>query len=84
MIKKIKNELLSMQDKTYKDFHSKLMPTINPDSIIGIRVPILRDYAKKLFKENSIESLNSFLKNLINLYKRNFYTNNAILFLHFF
>ena len=68
MIKKIKNELLSMQDKTYKDFHSKLMPTINPDSIIGIRVPVLRDYAKKLFKENSIESLNPFLKNLSHEY----------------
>ncbi len=74
MIKKIKNELLLMQDKTYKDFHSKLMPTINPDSIIGIRVPILRDYAKKLFKENSIESLNSFLKNL----PHEFYEENNI------
>ena len=64
MIQKIKNDLFLMQDKTYKDFHSKLMPTINPNSIIGIRVPVLRDYAKKLFKENSIESLNPFLKNL--------------------
>ena len=68
MIQKIKNDLLLMQDKTYKDFHSKLMPTINPDSIIGIRVPVLRDYAKKLFKENSIESLNPFLKNLSHEY----------------
>ena len=74
MINKIKNDLLSMQDKTYKNFHSKLMPTINPDSIIGIRVPILRDYAKKLFKENSIESLNSFLKNL----PHEFYEENNI------
>ena len=74
MIKKIKNELLLMQDKTYKDFHSKLMPTINPNSIIGIRVPVLRDYAKKLFKENSIESLNSFLKNL----PHEFYEENNI------
>lgn len=74
MINKIKNDLLLMQDKTYKDFHSKLMPTINPDSIIGIRVPILRDYAKKLFKENSIESLNSFLKNL----PHEFYEENNI------
>ena len=74
MINKIKNELLSMQDKTYKDFHSKLMPTINPNSIIGIRVPVLRDYAKKLFKENSIETLNSFLKNL----PHEFYEENNI------
>ena len=74
MINKIKNDLLSMQDKTYKNFHSKLMPTINPDSIIGIRVPILRDYAKKLFKENNIETLNSFLKNL----PHEFYEENNI------
>ena len=74
MINKIKNDLLLMQDKTYKDFHSKLMPTINPDSIIGIRVPVLRDYAKKLFKENSIESLNSFLKKL----PHEFYEENNI------
>ena len=74
MIKKIKNELLSMQDKTYKDFHSKLMPTINSNSIIGVRVPVLRDYAKKLFKEYSIESLNSFLKNL----PHEFYEENNI------
>lgn len=74
MINKIKNDLLLMQDKTYKDFHSKLMPTINPNLIIGIRVPVLRDYAKKLFKENSIESLNSFLKNL----PHEFYEENNI------
>jgi 3-methyladenine DNA glycosylase AlkD len=74
MINKIKKDLLLMQDKTYKDFHSKLMPTINPNSIIGIRVPVLRDYAKKLFKENSIESLNSFLKNL----PHEFYEENNI------
>ena len=74
MINKIKNDLLLMQDKTYKNFHSKLMPTINPDSIIGIRVPILRDYAKKLFKENNIETLNSFLKNL----PHEFYEENNI------
>jgi 3-methyladenine DNA glycosylase AlkD len=74
MINKIKNDLLLMQDKTYKDFHSKLMPTINSNSIIGVRVPVLRDYAKKLFKENSIESLNSFLKNL----PHEFYEENNI------
>ena len=74
MINKIKKDLLLMQDKTYKDFHSKLMPTINSNSIIGVRVPVLRDYAKKLFKENSIESLNSFLKNL----PHEFYEENNI------
>ena len=44
----VRKELLSMQDEAYKSFHSKLMPTVDADSVIGIRVPILRKYAKKL------------------------------------
>lgn len=47
----IKKELFAMQDKEYKAFHSRLMPTINPDTIIGVRIPLLRSFAKKLNKE---------------------------------
>ena len=47
---KIRAELLSLQDLEYKNFHSKLMPTVNPEAIIGIRMPILRKYAKSLAK----------------------------------
>ncbi len=39
-----------MQDIEYRDFSSKLMPTVDPDRIIGIRVPVLRKYAKELSK----------------------------------
>ena len=42
----IQSELIKMQDSGYKQFHAKLMPTINPDTIIGIRVPALREFAK--------------------------------------
>ena len=41
-------ELFSMQDRKYKKFHSALMPTVNPDIIIGVRVPQLRKFAKDL------------------------------------
>lgn len=37
-----------MQDKAYRDFHSRLMPTVEKEKIIGIRVPVLRAYAKRL------------------------------------
>ena len=74
MIEKIKSELLILQDKSYKEFHSKLMPTINLDCIIGIRVPVLRNYVKTLFNENSLQELNSFLKNL----PHEFYEENNI------
>jgi len=44
----IQQELFKLQDLKYKDFHSKLMPTVNPDLVIGVRVPHLRSLAKKL------------------------------------
>lgn len=46
----IESKLFEMQDLQYKAFHSKLMPTVNPDKIIGIRVPALRKFAKKISK----------------------------------
>ena len=48
--KEIQDALFSMQDKTYQAFQSKLMPTIAPERIIGVRSPQLRSYAKKLQK----------------------------------
>ena len=44
----IKEELLKLKDEKYKEFHAKLMPTINPDTIIGIRVPVLRAFSKTI------------------------------------
>lgn len=44
----ITEKLLDLQDISYKQFHSKLMPTINPDVIIGVRTPALRKLAKQL------------------------------------
>lgn len=47
----IRHHLWALQDQEYKLFHQKLMPTVNPDTIIGIRVPQLRAYAKTLKKD---------------------------------
>ncbi len=44
----IVEKLLALQDSSYKQFHSKLMPTINPEVIIGVRTPELRKLAKQL------------------------------------
>lgn len=51
----IEEHLLSIQDISYRDFHSKLMPTIEKDRIIGIRVPVLRAYAKEVTKNMDVE-----------------------------
>ena len=46
----IQAKLFELQDPDYKEFHAKLMPTINPDVIIGVRTPALRKFAKELLK----------------------------------
>lgn len=46
----IRNDLFALQDMEYRDFHYKLIPTVNPDFIIGVRTPALRKYAKQLSK----------------------------------
>jgi 3-methyladenine DNA glycosylase AlkD len=55
MKEKIRKKLFKLADKKYKEFHSSLCPGIN--NIIGVRVPILRNYAKELIKEYDIEYL---------------------------
>lgn len=37
-----------MQDLNYRDFHARLMPTIDKKTIIGVRTPMLRKYAKQI------------------------------------
>lgn len=44
-------ELFRLQDKTYRDFQAKLIPTIHPETIIGVRTPTLLSLAKQLVKE---------------------------------
>ena len=55
--KEIREELFKMQDKKYREFHSSLCP--NTDDIIGVRVPMLRELAKKIAKED----YDTYLKN---------------------
>lgn len=44
----IREQLFQLQDTEYKQFQSRLMPTIDSDSIIGIRTPVLRKFAKEI------------------------------------
>lgn len=64
MIKqKIKEQLFELADEKYKEFHGGLCPGTN--NIIGVRVPILRNYAKELVREHQTEEL---LKQIDNQY----------------
>lgn len=42
-------KLFENQDLKYKDFHLPLVPGISGDSLIGVRVPVLRKLAKDFF-----------------------------------
>lgn len=54
-------ELYELQDEKYRDFQSKLIPSIDPESMIGVRTPELRKLAKSLVKEEDVEG---FLRDL--------------------
>lgn len=60
MMDNIKKKLFRLQDVCYGDFHSKLMPNIAREKIIGIRVPVLRRFVKDLSeaeKEDFLQQL---------------------------
>lgn len=47
----ITQELFRLQDVSYKEFHSRLMPTVDAARVIGVRTPQLRVFAKGLGAE---------------------------------
>ncbi|WP_426351254.1 DNA alkylation repair protein [Alloiococcus sp. CFN-8] len=56
----VQNYLFANQDLTYRAFNCKLIPTINPEAVIGVRTPVLRKFSKELAKmPESREFLNS-------------------------
>ena len=50
----ILKKLYALQDTKYRDFQGKLIPTVDPNTIIGVRTPDLRTLAKELAKQEDI------------------------------
>ena len=50
----IREELFRLKDEKYRVFQSRLIPTVKEDSMIGVRTPQLRKYAKQLAKREDI------------------------------
>ena len=44
----IRKRLFELQDISYREFHSKLMPTVEKELVIGVRTPDLRKLAKEI------------------------------------
>ena len=61
MKQKIKQELKQLADEKYREFQKGLCP--GTENILGVRVPVLRDYAKKLAKEYEIRELLNHIDN---------------------
>ena len=51
----LQERLFAMQDKQYASFQAKLTPGVPVESFIGIRVPVLRKFAKEFTKEADCE-----------------------------
>ena len=64
-VQDIQQELFRLRDQAYRDFQAKLIPTVDPERMIGVRTPALRAYAKALLKEPSAEG---FLQDLPHRY----------------
>lgn len=63
----ITDKLFELRDLGYRDFHSRLMPNVEKNLIIGVRMPALRKLAKELVK-NSPGEVDEFMKSLPHKY----------------
>ena len=61
----IRSRLFELQDLKYKEFQCRLMPTVDPDTVIGVRTPQLRKLAKTCAK---LPEIKGFLKLLPHKY----------------
>ena len=61
IIQEIREKLSSLQDLKYRDMQVRIIPSVKPESIIGVRTPELRKMAKELAQSREISV---FLENL--------------------
>ncbi len=56
---KIREFLLSQQDIKYRNFTLPLIPNVDEKTFIGVRLPVMKKYAKDLPEKDRLEFLNS-------------------------
>lgn len=44
----VQKSLFALRDEGYQKFHAALIPTVSSDRIIGVRVPVLRKFAREM------------------------------------
>ena len=65
VVTRIRESLMKLQDEKYQKFHARLIPNISPQSVIGVRVPVLRQFAKEV---RDWEDVSVFLDSVPHLY----------------
>lgn len=61
----IRKKLFSLQDTPYRDFTAKLIPNVDPKTIIGVRAPVFQKAAKEIYKAGEYDA---FLRDLPHAY----------------
>jgi adenylate kinase family enzyme len=76
IISDLRNELLSSNEAKNPNFVAKLIPTINPDTILGIKSKVLKQIAKKYL--NRVD-LSNFLNDLPHKYLEEYLIHGIII-----
>ncbi len=58
----IQNRLASLADPEFRSFHLKLIPTVNPGRVLGVRTPDIRTLAKEIAHDS--DNCRAFLDDL--------------------
>ena len=75
-MEEIIRKLYSMQDIKYQEFTAKLIPNINKNKIIGVRMPDLRKLAKEI---KNIDYIDDFLSELPHKYHEEYLLHGILL-----
>ena len=58
IFEKIRKQLIDVTDEKYREFNRSLVPGDN-STMLGVRVPRLREFAKSIARENGLEYVNA-------------------------
>lgn len=72
----IQKRLFELQDISYKEFQTNLIPNVPKDNVIGVRIPCLRKLAKQIAKE---ENYKEFMKILPHKYQEEYHLHSFLI-----
>ena len=57
----IQEKLFALRDEKFSKFQRRLMPTVSPETVIGVRTPAIRELVKEI---KGTDEARSFIKDL--------------------